>query len=861
MCILSSVVISIRFVLFCLVDVLRHIGDEDGMATLGRIEEFDGSDWQQYVERLEYFFTANGIEDGAKKRAVFLSVVGPATYKTLRNILSPAKPGEKEYSELVEKLSQHYRPAPSEIVERFKFHSRSRKPGESVATFVAELHSLVEFCNFGETLEVMIRDLVCGINDTAIQKRLLAEPTLTYAKALEIAQATETGAQSLRELRSKPEEGRTSPKADIHHTAASSSSSTESPPIVCFRCGRPGHTVAKCRVDKSVVCHNCGKSGHLKRACKGKSKTTKRKYDGWRKPKAVRNVGDSEEEKEEDVDSEELSHLQSRGTSKSPPIMVEIKVDDCTLPMEVDTGASVSLMSYSTFSKLWPGRSLESTSVRLRTYSKEPLSVVGKCKVNVDYNGQMGEFTLLIVEGSGPTLLERDWLSRIRLDWSQINHVHSPSLQSVLDRYPSVFQDGLGTLRGFTAKIYVEATAEPKFHPARSVPYALREMVDKELTRLQEAGTLEPVEISKWAAPIVAVLKRDKKSVRICGDFSVTVNPISKLDRYPIPKIEDLFARLSNGKFYSKIDFSHAYQQLLLDEESKKYVVVNTHRGLFRYTRFPFGISSAPGIFQRVIEGILQGVKGVVVYLDDILISGSSEDQHLVVLDDVLGRLDRAGLRVKRSKCEFLRPSVIYLGHKIDGQGLHPLPERIRAIRDAPAPESVSALKSHLGMLTYYSKFLPNLSTLLHPLYQLLHKGVTWHWGQEQKRAFRKSKELLMSARCLTHFNSTLVLTLACDASAYGLGAVLSHRMGDGTERPIGYASRTLTDAERNYSQLEKEGLALIFGIKRFHDYLFGRSFQLITDHKPLFGLLKENRSVSPQASARIKRWSLFLST
>ena len=167
-----------------------------------------------------------------------------------------------------------------------------------------------------------------------------------------------------------------------------------------------------------------------------------------------------------------------------------------------------------------------------------------------------------------------------------------------------MFQDGLGTLRGFKAKIYVDPNAEPRFNPARSVPYALWDLVDKEFTLLQQEGTLEPDEISEWAAPIVVVLKRDKKSVRICGDFRVTVNPVSKLDQYPIPKIEDLFACLSNGKYYSKIDLSQAYQQLLLDDNSKKYVVVNTHKGLFQFTRLPFGIFSAPGIFQRVIESI-----------------------------------------------------------------------------------------------------------------------------------------------------------------------------------------------------------------------------------------------------------------
>ena len=275
-----------------------------------------------------------------------------------------------------------------------------------------------------------------------------------------------------------------------------------------------------------------------------------------------------------------------------------MKLDDCVVKMEVDTGAAMTIMSETTFQGLWPGRDLKPSQVGLQAYTKEPIPVVGCCKVNAECNGQSAQLSLLIVGGFGPTLLGRHWLSQIQLDWHQIHHVDSPSLQALLARYPAVFRDSLGTLQGFQAKILVEPGVTPRFNPARSVPYALRDKVDKELQRLQDQGILEPVETAEWAAPIVVILKKDKSSVRICGDFSVMVNPVSKLDRYPIPKPEDLFAKLANGKQFSTLNLSHTYQQIPLDPESRKYVVVNTHKGLFQYTRLPFGISSATGIFQ-----------------------------------------------------------------------------------------------------------------------------------------------------------------------------------------------------------------------------------------------------------------------
>ena len=228
-------------------------------------------------------------------------------------------------------------------------------------------------------------------------------------------------------------------------------------------------------------------------------------------------------------------------------------------------------------------------------------------------------------------------------------------------------------------------------------------------------------------------------------------------------------------------------------------------QGLFEYKRLPFGVASAPSIFQRVMENLLQGISGVCVYIDDILITGASESEYLHNLALVLEKLELAGMRLKRQKCAFLLPSVSYLGHIISAEGLHTEETKVRAIVDAPEPQNVGELRSFLGMVTYYGKFLPDLATTPAPLYELLQKSTPWSWREKQRKAFLRIKDLLRSGRVLTHFDDRLPLILACNASPYGLGAVLSHRMPSGEEKPVGFASRTLSRAEKNYSHLDKE--------------------------------------------------------
>lgn len=212
------------------------------------------------------------------------------------------------------------------------------------------------------------------------------------------------------------------------------------------------------------------------------------------------------------------------------------------------------------------------------------------------------------------------------------------------------------------------------------------------------------------------------------------------------------------------------------------------------------------------------------------------------------------------AKCQFMMEKVIYCGQCISRDGVQPVKEKVEAISKAPEPKNVSQLKSFLGMLNFYHRYLPKVATVLAPLHQLLQKGVQWSWGAKQKKAFAESKKLLLSADLLIHYDASKPLVLACDASPYGLGAVLSHKMEDGSERPIAFMSRSLNAAEKNYAQIDKEGLAVVFGVTRFHQYLYGQKFVIYTDHKPLLGLFSENKSVPPMAAARIQRWALTLS-
>ena len=315
----------------------------------------------------------------------------------------------------------------------------------------------------------------------------------------------------------------------------------------------------------------------------------------------------------------------------------------------------------------------------------------------------------------------------IWLDWREFVKVKALSPQvNELDeieekwmKFPLLFREKDGRLKNFKDHLQLKPDAIPKFKKTRATSYHMRKKLDLEYQRLHDEDIVEDDTYSDWASPPVPVLKRDG-SVRVCGDYKVRINPVLKREIYALPTPDDLLNKSEGGIMFAKLDLSHAYQRIELDEESQKLMVLNTHQGLLKYKRLNYGVASATAIFKHVIKGVLQGIPGTAVYLDDIIVTGRSKEECESNLDQTLRRLEDSGLTLRMKKCEFDMQQVSYLGYLVSAQGLETLQECISPVLEAPAPSNVAELKSLLGMLTYYHLFLPDVSTKMKPLHELL---------------------------------------------------------------------------------------------------------------------------------------------
>lgn len=393
--------------------------------------------------------------------------------------------------------------------------------------------------------------------------------------------------------------------------------------------------------------------------------------------------------------------------------------------------------------------------------------------------------------------------------------------------------------------------------PIRSKPYRVsikeQQVIQNLVNEMLESDIIRPSK-SPWASPIVLVKKRGTDELRFCVDYR-KLNKETKLDPYPIPNMDQVLETLSGNHFFSKLDIKAMYWQVKMEESSREKTAFVVHCGQYEFNVMPFGLVSAPMTAMRVMNQVTNGMEDrCFVFYDDILVFTRTFEAHLAALKELFERLDEANIKLNKAKCSLLLESVQYLGHIVTPGGIEPDPDKIKAIQKVEKPKSLTEARSFFGMCNFYRRYIKGFADIARPISDALKKPFTW--TDEATQAMDKLKKKLTSAPLLVHFCPQSKLTIRCDASGYGLGAVLLQE----NENPkftgvIAYTSRTLSKSEKNYATTHKECLAVVHSVTHWRHYLYGTKFTIITDHHALCWLMKQEKH-----TGQLMRWSLILS-
>ncbi len=507
---------------------------------------------------------------------------------------------------------------------------------------------------------------------------------------------------------------------------------------------------------------------------------------------------------------------------------------DKLVEFKIDTGAGVTAITEATYLELKQPK-LHQAHKKLCGPAQQRLQVLGIFQADLEGRQRVAKMDIYVIRGLTNNLLGLPGIKSLHL----LEKLCEVNDESIMDQYSKVFT-GLGNV-GNEYVIKLRENVTPyALHAPRNIPIPLREKVQKELENMEQMGIIRKIsEPTLWCAGMVVVPKKSG-DIRICVDLQpLNENVVREI--HPIPSVDEILAQLAGAKLFSKLDAnSSGFWQIPLAKESQPLTTFITPFGRYCFNKLPFGICSAPEVYQKNMSQILEGLPGVLCLIDDILIFGQDKTEHNQRLHDTLTHLQQANVTLNPKKCRFNQQSLKFLGHIVDSQRIRADPEKTTAIENMEMPKSVTDLRRFMGMVNQLGKFSPNIADLAQPLRVCLSTKNAWTWGPAQDKAFLEVKQELACTPILALYDPRLKTKIMSDASSFGLGAVLMQEHQE-EWRPVAYVSRAMSDTERHYAQIEKEALAITWACEKFRTYLMGLTLLVETDHKPLVPLFQRN--------------------
>lgn len=841
--------------------------------------------WKFWKQRFITYLKATEIakKDESTKCAQLLTLIGDEGIRIYNTFIW----SEEETLELLQaKFDNHFNPKKNLTYERHKFFTYRQLEDQTVDQFIIELKNLSLSCEFENLREALVKDmLVCGLRSTYIREKLLQEDVPTLEKAVQICVNLENTKHQSKLISNglnheKTEVDAISSKHSRHHNSYSprfqpsrptyhpSMSNGRSKPA-CQKCARH-HGFRNCPAF-GKKCQNCGLLNHFSSCCKNKNNSFNNNHKTNSKFKNKRkhvNFLDKDDSSIDNIDIQDsflfvgsidcfrrVSVPADSGeiaAVSETSWVTELEIQDQRLDFKLDTGAMANIIPVSFLKNInFDFSKINKTSVKLTSYTKHNIPVIGQCILNCKFRGKQVSLLFCVVSiDSFPILglkacVELELIKKIDSLDGEISKKEL-LLKNIQKKYQTVFS-GMGCLKK-EHHIELKVGAKPIVNYPRKVPFAIRDKLKFTLNELEKQGLIERSDdCTDWCHNMV-IVRKPNGQLRIALDPK-DLNLNIKRHFFQIPTLEELTSKLSGSKYFSVLDATQGFLQIKLDKESSKLCTFATPFGRYRFLRLPYGICSAPEVFQEAMYEMFGNIEGCTFYIDDLLIFGNSIEEHNARLEKVLSIAEKNNLKFNKGKCKLLLSEVKYMGHIISPKGIKPDFDKIQAIKDMPPPKDKKGLQRFLGMVTYMCKFIENLSEKTASLRILLKKDSVFCWSDVQAKAFNNLKNILSSAPCLEYYDvNKQSAVISVDSSQYGMAAVLLQ-----DDRPCAHASKALTEVQCRYSQIEKEMLAVWFGISRFSQFVFGiKSLTVETDHLPLVSIVKKPLHLCPPRLQRM---------